>query len=118
MSFYVYEFDIPANTPANAPLVQALEVDNPILRRVEINIPNGHQGLAFLQISSLSRVLIPTPGSSPMFVRGDGDQMEIFPNVDLDGPKWKIVFTGYNLDTVNDHVFLINMDVEAKPLKV
>lgn len=116
MAYYVFEFTVPANTPQVSPVTTQLEVTNPILRRLEINIPNGHQGLARLRIETLSMPIVPTPGSSPMWVRGDGDQLEIFPNLNLDGPRWYLKFIGYNDDTTFDHTFLINMDVEAAPV--
>lgn len=114
MGYYVYEFDIPANTPQSAPLIQVLEVSDAILKRIEINIPNGHQGLARLRVEAEDRPIVPTIGSSPMWVRGDGDQLEVLPNLHLPGPPWRIRFIGYNDDTAFDHVFLINMDLERK----
>lgn len=114
MSFYVFEVDVQPNTLQTAPLIQKQEVDNPYLIRMEINIPNGHQGLAKLQIASRERILVPTPGSNPMWIRGDGNQIEITPMVKLDGPIYQLYFYAYNDDTVNDHTFIINMDVVSE----
>lgn len=115
MAYMVFEIDVPANTPQATPLVVEKEVISSYLKHVSIIIPNGSQGLARLRIETQSRYVIPSPGSDPAFVRGDGNTLEVDTNLKLEGPKWLLRFIGWNADTTFDHVFLIHLDLQNNP---
>lgn len=112
MSFYVFEFNVPAATPATAPVELVKEPMGGILKTVTVVIPNGHLGLARLRIETQDKPIMPSIGSDPPWIRGDGNQLTINPNLRMAGPPWYLRFFGYNDDAVNDHAFLIHVETE------
>ncbi len=111
MAFYAFEFNIPANTLETNPVVLQKQVISGTLNHMKVIIPNGHQGLARLRVESREAPILPTQGSDPPWVRGDGSTIEMEPKLKLPGPEWIIRFIGWNSDTVNDHNFIIYMDL-------
>lgn len=112
MAFYVFEFNVPAATPQTNPVILEKEVIAPRLKVATVIIPNGHQGLAKLRIESREAPIIPTLGSDPPWIRGDGNMISVSPNYLLPGPAWTLRFVGYNDDATFDHAFIIHIDVQ------
>lgn len=110
MAFYAFEFTIPANTPELTPIELEKQLISGKLNRLRVIIPNGHQGLARLRIEHREGPLLPTLGSDPPWVRGDGSTIDMEPKINLPGPEWIVRFIGWNEDTVDEHTFVIYMD--------
>ncbi len=109
MAYMVFEVNVPAATPEATPVVIEKEVIAGFLKRATIIIPNGHQGLARLRMETLDRMIIPSPGSDPAYIRGDGNTLEVETNLKLEGPRWLLRFIGWNADAVFDHAFIVHL---------
>jgi len=109
---YNFEFNVPASTLETDPQELIKEVIAGKLTYLRIVIPNGHQGLARLRIETNEAPIVPTIGSDPPWIRGDGDAIELRPNILIPGPPWSVKFLGYNDDSTYDHAFIIYMEVE------
>lgn len=112
MAFYAFEFEVPANTLESAPLITTKQVMAGTLRRLVVIIPNGHQGLARLRIEDRATAILPTQGSDPPWIRGDGSTIDMQPNLALEGPEWTIRMIGWNEDAAFSHAFIVYMEVQ------
>lgn len=113
-AFYVFEFNVLPGVPEATPTLLEKSVMDGRLDRLDIIIPNGHQGLARLRVETRSRAIVPTPGSDPMWIRGDGNTISVEPDLDLDGPEWVLRFLGWNADVLIDHSFIIHAHISRK----
>ena len=111
MAFYTYEFEVPANTPENSSVTKTVQALSQKLATLRLIIPNGHQGLARIRIESRGRVIAPSSGSDPPWIRGDGVSVDMTPNLLLEGPPWEITFVGWNADTTFSHAFIVYADL-------
>jgi hypothetical protein len=112
MAFYVFEFNVPKATLEASPVRLEREVTARVLKQISIGIPQGHQGLARIRVETREKPIIPTAGSVPMWIRGDGNTISVAPNEALPGPEWRLTFLGWNEDPLYDHAFIISMDVQ------
>jgi len=112
MPFVAHEFSISKNTLPGAPIskIYDLGINSRMIIDLEVIIPDGHKGLAYLKIETPGRVLLPSAGSSVQWIRGNNASITTGTiNAVLDGPPYQIICTGYNLDVFLDHSFLINL---------
>lgn len=50
---------VPANTPSSAPITTDISVLDGLLQRVEVTVPDGHNGLTGIQILAAEAQLLP-----------------------------------------------------------
>ena len=106
------EFTIPRATPITALYRQVFDlgVNARVIRSVEILIPEGHKGLAYMRASTPGMVIIPASGSSSPFIRGDNTIVKATLNRRLEGPPYNLICEGYNLDSFIPHTFILTIE--------
>jgi hypothetical protein len=107
------EFEIPKNTTSINPKVQVFDlgVNARVIKSIEVLIPDGHKGLAYLRVYMPGRVLIPEEGSSVKYIHGNDKETTTTVNKRIEGPPYKITCEGYNLDARYNHSFTLNIEV-------
>ena len=111
---YIQPLDIPANTPASAPLTATMQLSAGTISLVAIQFPSGVNALAHLQIWNGLHHLCPTNQKGD-FATGaetivwDEDQV-------IDQPPFTLTLIGWNTDTAYDHT--ITTRIAMAPLAV
>lgn len=107
------QFEIPANTPKETPLLQAFDlgINSKFIKNIVLKIPEGHKGLAFIKVWSGGVQMIPQVGSNIEYVFGDKQDLHFFVNKNIDGVPYKIYCQGYNLDVFLPHSFYLDIEV-------
>ena len=103
---YAFVVTVPANTPESDPVMEELEMDKGVIRKLSIQIPPGHAGLCkFALFRGDSQVW---PKNRDEKFAGDGVVLEFddeyFP---LLQPPYSLFFVGWNEDELNDHKVFI-----------
>ncbi len=106
------QFEIPKNTPKATPKLQNfnLGVNARSIKNIIVKIPQGHRGLAFLQVNCAGQMLIPSQGSSMDFINGEKQDLSYSFNQTLDFP-YTIFCKGYNNDILLPHSFFLDIEV-------
>ena len=104
-----YEFKVPRLTPENKPFEQTFELPCPLLVHMTVRIPDGHKGLAHVWITCPKQMILPAFGSSSRYIEGDGDTIEIYPGIYLDGPPYNFTCHGWSEDSLLSHSFLLRV---------
>jgi hypothetical protein len=102
----IFEFLVPANTLEAAPFELKIGLPQNKVASMQIIIPYGHQGLARIRVESQGIEIVPAVGSNTRWLRGDNFTLEVN-NFEVTNQEIKLV--GFNLDTVNDHIFILNI---------
>ncbi len=107
-----FEFTIPKNTPAATPLVKIFDmgVNAGMIRAINVLIPEGHKGLAFLKVYIPGTPLIPAQGSGTPYIRGENTEVKAVVNKMIPGPPYNLYCEGYNLDSSLPHTFLLSLE--------
>lgn len=105
------EFTIPRATPLSTLYRQVFDlgVNARGIKSIEILIPEGHKGLAYMRASTPGMVIIPSSGSSAPFIRGDNTTLAAQVNRRLEGPPYNLICEGYNLDPLFPHAFILTI---------
>ena len=106
------EFTIPRATPLSTLHRQVFDlgVNARGIKSIEILIPEGHKGLAYMRASTPGMVIIPASGSSSSFIRGDNTTVKATLNKRLEGPPYNLICEGYNLDPFIPHTFVLTIE--------
>lgn len=106
------EFTIPRATPLTTLYRQVFDlgVNARVIKSLELTIPEGHKGLAYMRASTPGMVIIPSSGSSAPFIRGDKQTIQIQINKRLEGPPYNLICEGYNLDSFLPHTFILTIE--------
>ena len=106
------EFSIPRATPITTLYRQVFDlgVNARGIKSIEILIPEGHKGLAYMRASTPGMVIIPASGSSSPFIRGDNTTVKATLNKRLEGPPYNLICEGYNLDPFLPHTFVLTIE--------
>jgi hypothetical protein len=107
---YVTPFTIPAGTTAAAPVFQAVTLDDIVLDKVRLIIPDGVNGLAF--VAAISQGVNIVPYAQGTFITGNDEPLD-FDYGDL-VQQHLITLTGYNLD-VYPHTFTFRWFMSDRP---
>jgi hypothetical protein len=86
-------------------------VNAAFIKNMEIVIPEGHKGLAYLKVSTTNRQLIPALGSSATHIRGDKQVIKAAINAPVPGVPYWLICEGYNTDSFLAHSFIVNVEV-------
>lgn len=107
------EFQIPKKTPNTQTYKQSFDlgVNARVIKSIEVVIPEGHKGLVYLRIMIPGAVLIPAPGSSVQYMRGENTTSKSSVNKRVEGPPYYLLCEGYNEDPFLSHAFVINIEV-------
>lgn len=105
------EFLIPRNTPITNLYKQVydLGINARLIKSINLTIPEGHKGLAYMRVSAPGFIIAPSAGSAASFVRGDKQTMTIDVNRKIDGPPYNLICEGYNLDPFLPHTFILTI---------
>jgi len=107
-----FEFTVPARTTQGNPTEKVYNLSSGVLNVINVMIPDGHKGLARLQIEANGGTLLaPTPGSDPDWMRGNGGGYSVTfdPPMRLPGSPWSIRCTAWNADLYYPHTFFIEV---------
>jgi len=103
MPFKSYEFTIPKKTAQQSPYRQTVNIARPVLASINVEIPEGHKGLAAMNITTPGYVLMDG-------IRGDKTSKQSGPlNIELFGPPYNVTFEGYNTDDFLSHTFIVEI---------
>ena len=111
---YVQPLDIPANTPASAPLTATMQLSSGTITLVAIQFPSGVNALAHLQIWNGLHQLFPTNQDGDFATGAETivwDEQEV-----LELSPFALTLIGWNTDTVYDHT--ITVRIAMAPLVV
>ncbi len=114
MGFYSLVFTVPKNTPEQTPLEQKLPVSPGILHQVSVMIPPGHAGLTGCAIDAGLHQIAPTNQNA--WFKGDDVDYSYPEYVELPAGITQLTLRGFNLDTANDHGFVIGVGI--MPVKI
>lgn len=107
------EFTIPKGTPEATPFsLRTNYIAGTVIRREHITVPEGHKGLAFMQllVGSSPFPVLPDSSSNTKWIRGDKNEYEFNKQIIIDPPQFTIELRGYNLDNLIDHTFIIDLE--------
>lgn len=109
----VIEFQVPKNTPKSNVYRETFDlgVNARFIKNVKVTIPFGHKGLAYLRVYYPGGILIPAPGSSVLYVRGENEVKNEVINKTIEGPPFNVYCEGYNEDIYLPHTFIIDFEV-------
>lgn len=107
------EFTIPKNTPMSKPYTRSIDmgINAPVVKSINVTIPQGHKGLAFMRAWTPSAQLVPLAGSSTPYIRGENTAPNFICNKKIEGPPYYIYLEGYNEDPFLPHTFILNIEV-------
>lgn len=103
------ELTINSNVTKIAPVVQTYELNNPAIKSIKVNIPDGHKYLARLKIFSRGVQLAPELNAAE-FIRGNNNEVIIPVNRAIEGPPYPITLSGWNEDDTYSHTFYIEVN--------
>lgn len=108
MGVYVYELDLPANTPNDTPVYQTLSVNKGIIKNIEIYYPLNNIRLGNIWFYADGKQILPTNIEGNF--TGNGNIQIIKPNTEIFDTSLTLV--GFNLDTVFDHKITAVVTIE------
>lgn len=106
---YFYDIGIEKNTEAGTPYSETLHLSYGVITKVQIVIPDGHKGLAHLQLFYHEAQLYPL--SRGENYHGDGIRIEFEDNFPLYVSPYNLKAKGWNTDDTNDHSFLVGINI-------
>jgi len=107
---FSFKVQAPANTPSTAPQWQRLPLDAGVIRKVVIQIPHGHAGLAHLRVFRGSSQVIPANEDEDL--SGDGLILEFDEEwIPLLQPPYELLAEAWNEDDTYDHTFYLHLQL-------
>lgn len=108
--FYRFTVTVPSGTAIAAPAAVALPLEDATLKRIEITIPDGHNGLTGIRILWANQQIIPWGNNSWIVANGRIILISFDDEMTVTG----LVAQGYNTD-VFDHSFYIDVTISDLP---
>lgn len=106
---YWHEITVPLNTPASAPVTEAMVCCPGTVKEVMLAFPKGQRGTTRCRVLRFGHQVWPTtPGA---WYRGDGWIIEFPENFPVVDPPFEFVIEAYNSDTADDHTVMIRMTI-------
>lgn len=103
------------NTPGTAPVRRNYSLPLSHLSHIDVRIPAGHKGLAFLQISIPGHgIVIPGSHSTTSFIRGEAEELSFDFDINLEPPRNQISVCWYNEDFFLSHTFILDFFTEMR----
>jgi len=100
---------VPQDTPATAPITEALPVYPGVVTGVSVLFPAGCAGLAHLQVwSAIHQVWPSNPGAS---FASDGETISWSEEYQVPGPPHELTIKAWNLDDTYPHTITIRIVV-------
>jgi len=112
MSFFLFSFTIPANTPRESPLEREIDLAPGVIHRVIITIPPGHAGLTHLQIFQGGHQVYPTSIGEDF--SGDQSTYDFRDWYELEGAPFSMRLVGWNTDDTFQHTFIVGIGILPK----
>jgi len=94
---------VPAGTPISAPVIQSWPLDEATLKRIEITIPDGHNGLTGIRILWAGQQIIPWSNNQYLVGSGRTIPVEFNQDITISG----LVIEAYNTDVYSHSFYLL-----------
>lgn len=108
--YFAQRLVVPAGTIRTAPLSIPYAVDDLILARCDLQIPDGHVGLTGFAINFAGRRIVPW-GDVDTWIQGNNDELNFHINFEV---GTELVFVLYN-EGAYDHAFYTRLQFKYLP---
>lgn len=104
---YSYVINVPSSTPESSPVITVLKMQAGVISQFDLDIPDGHSGLAFLSVKRAVHSVWPSNTGS--YFSGDGVSISHKEGYELFKPPFQLEVVTYNLDDTYDHTFYLRL---------
>ena len=112
MALYVTELKIPPNTPKSDPVTTSLELEEPVITKINVLVPPGVWLLAGIQIFYGIHQFLPKPKDTWLVGSGESLTFDVF--WDAPGKPYRVIFKGYNEDDTFEHRYIIRISTAPR----
>lgn len=106
-----YKIEAPANTTEKDAIAASYDIGRSRITGMIVHIPDGHKYLAFFQVLSKGKLIMPEFGSGERWISGNGQDLRsnLATPIILDGPPFEITLRAYNNDDTYPHAFYLEV---------